>query len=65
MQDLRLILGVLALALALGAGAEHIVHGSDYPFVDFGKSLQWMENLPLARREAIMGRNPGRLFGTA
>lgn len=47
------------------AGAEHIVHGSDYPFVDFGKSLQWMENLPPDRREAILGRNPGRLFGTA
>jgi len=44
------------------SGYDRIVHGSDYPFVDFGKSLAWMENATPERREAVLGGNAGRLF---
>jgi aminocarboxymuconate-semialdehyde decarboxylase len=46
-------------------GEAHILHGSDYPFLDLGESLKWADDLPPARRSAILGGNAAQLFGTA
>jgi aminocarboxymuconate-semialdehyde decarboxylase len=53
-----------AAALAMGVcGADHYLHGSDYPFIPFEQSLQWCEALDADERAAVLGGNAQRLFG--
>jgi len=44
-------------------GDGHLLHGSDYPFVEPGRSLGWTSELKGAEKEAILGGNAAALFG--
>lgn len=56
--------GSVATCAAL-SGEARIVHGSDYPFVQFRDSTKWMEGLTPERRGAILGANTAQLFAGA
>lgn len=45
------------------AGEARILHGSDYPFLQFGESVKWTDALSPERRGAILGGNAAQVFG--
>jgi aminocarboxymuconate-semialdehyde decarboxylase len=53
-----------AAALCMGVcGTEHYIHGSDYPFIPYARSLEWATELDPAVRDAVMGDNAKALYG--
>jgi aminocarboxymuconate-semialdehyde decarboxylase len=44
-------------------GDGHLMHGSDYPFVEPGRSLGWTSELKGGEKDAILGANAAALFG--
>jgi aminocarboxymuconate-semialdehyde decarboxylase len=53
-----------AAALCMGVcGTAHYIHGSDYPFIPYAKSLEWAIDLDPATRDAVMGDNAKALYG--
>ena len=53
-----------AATLCMGVcGADHYIHGSDYPFIPYARSLEWATDLEPAVRDAVMGGNAKALYG--
>ena len=52
------------LKLVKAFGADHVLFGTDSPWSDQKKSLEWIRNLPLAGadKEKILGENAARLL---
>lgn len=53
-----------AATLCMGiCGTAHYIHGSDYPFIPYDRSLQWAKDLDADVRQAVMGENAKALYG--
>ena len=53
-----------AATLCMGVcGADHYIHGSDYPFIPYARSLEWAADLDPAVCDAVMGENAKALYG--
>ncbi|OGA18992.1 MAG: hypothetical protein A3H32_21010 [Betaproteobacteria bacterium RIFCSPLOWO2_02_FULL_63_19] len=44
------------------AGEARILHGSDYPFLQFSNSMKWMDGLSPEKRGAFLGGNAAQVF---